>query len=91
MAGWPRRDWIDRPIPRSALAATGTATAISTSRPAGILIVLTSHPAPEYGSAREGLGGTATNFKKSYLENQTKNYIQDFENWQRLMRSTFMR
>ena len=45
----------------------------------------------EYGSAREGLGGTATNFKKSYLENQTKNYIQDFENWQRLMRSTFMR
>lgn len=47
------------------------------------------HRKAGYGSAREGMGGTATTFKKRYLENDVKDYPAEFDKWQRLLRSVF--
>ena len=44
-----------------------------------------------YGSARNGMGGTATSFKKRYLENDVKDYPTSFAEWQRLLQQTFVR
>ena len=43
-----------------------------------------------YASARKGIGGTATEFKKRYLENDVKDYAREFDRWQKLMNATFI-
>jgi ABC-type Fe3+ transport system substrate-binding protein len=49
------------------------------------------YKAAGYGSARNGMGGTTTNFKKRYLENDVKDYPASFTEWQRLLNQTFVK
>jgi iron(III) transport system substrate-binding protein len=43
-----------------------------------------------YGSARNGMGSTVTEFKKRYLENDVPDYLDAFDKWQKLMTATFV-
>jgi iron(III) transport system substrate-binding protein len=44
-----------------------------------------------YGSARKGMGSTNTAFKKRYLENDVRDYVDEFDKWQKLMNSAFIK
>ncbi len=43
-----------------------------------------------YGSARPGIKSTAVPFKKRYLEHDVKDYVSAFDQWQKLLRQTFI-